>query len=504
LPERIMSESPALPRSAERPVQPSPAAAPAGQGAWRRLRGLAGALLAAPPGGGPGRRLLIQSLAALLVALVLAAAGGVLPAPLAFLLGAFTLAGGAAAWVWPAPAAPLGAHNVLSAGALPSEPLAVQFDPRARLLLDELLDAILVVAADDRVVLANKAARAVLVDPAYERKFISTVMRRPAVLEAIARVRQTGKPEKAEFIDLVPVERVFEAYVAPLAFPGEPEPLVLVSLRDLTQVKAVEQMRADFVANASHELRTPLSSLSGFIETLRGHAKDDPVARERFLGIMQEQASRMRRLIDDLLSLSRIELNEHVPPSRSVDLRAVAHDVIDAFQPLARDAKITVKLKAEPGLQPAVGDRDELVQVLQNLIDNAIKYGRAETEVLVTLGPGVPAEFAPGILVPHPGSYIAVKDCGQGIAAQHIPRLTERFYRVDVNQSRDRGGTGLGLAIVKHIVNRHRGKLDIKSDLGQGSVFMVVLPAVAGADAPGARGERRHTEVPAGVVKKMS
>src|SRR5262249_14261759 len=148
-------------------------------------------------------------------------------------------------------------------------------------------------------------------------------------------------------------------------------------IRDLTAIKAVEQMRADFVANASHELRTPLSSLSGFIETLRGHAKDDPAARERFLGIMQDQAQRMRRLIDDLLSRSRIELNEHIPPAKIVDLKSVAHDVIDAFQPLAREAAITLKLKAEPGLPLVIGDRDELVQVLQNLVDNAVKYAHA-------------------------------------------------------------------------------------------------------------------------------
>ena len=489
-----MAETPALPQSAQ---QPAPAARQPLQtfGAWLSRT--------VPERAGPHLRL-VQALFALLLVLLVAAVLEAIPVPLAFVLAAVALSGLAATFAWPDPA-PVNTHFVRYASApgmsTTAGALAVQFDSHARMLLDELVDAILVVDGEDRVVLANKAARAVLVDPAYERKMVSMLMRRPAVLEAIARVRLTGTPEKAEFMELVPVQRNFEAYVAPLAFPDAPEPLVLVSLRDLTQIKALEQMRADFVANASHELRTPLSSLSGFIETLRGHAKDDPDARERFLGIMQEQAGRMRRLIDDLLSLSRIELNEHVPPSRSVDLRAVAYDVIDALQPQARQARIQIKLVPEPGLPLAIGDRDELLQVLQNLIDNAIKYGRPDSEVIVTLGPGVPPDFSLGAMVPNPCCYLAVKDSGQGIAAQHIPRLTERFYRVDVSQSRDRGGTGLGLAIVKHIVNRHRGKLDIKSEQGKGSVFMVALPAAGAADT---REDQRRGEVAAGVVKKMS
>jgi two-component system phosphate regulon sensor histidine kinase PhoR len=239
-------------------------------------------------------------------------------------------------------------------------------------------------------------------------------------------------------------------------------------------------MRADFVANASHELRTPLSSLSGFIETLRGHAKDDAAARERFLGIMQDQAQRMRRLIDDLLSLSRIELNEHIAPAKTVDLKTVALDIIDAFQPLARERSIALKLKAEPGLPVVIGERDELVQVLQNLVDNAVKYAHAGTEVEIALGTGTPAGL-PDLV--GPTCHIAVSDHSDGIAREHIPRLTERFYRVDVKQSRERGGTGLGLAIVKHIVSRHRGRLHIRSDIAKGSVFTVILPA---QDAPAA------------------
>jgi two-component system phosphate regulon sensor histidine kinase PhoR len=495
-----MSDSPALPLSVERPAPAPPARAEAGS-----------EVPASPARTHPGlAKGLGLGLALGLGAPALLAVLGLLPGPLAFVLGALTLAGTATAQLWPqAEDAPKNVHSVRPETGVPPppppEPLA-NFDARARSLLDELPDAILVVDAENRMVLANKAARGgVLVDPAFERKYVSTVstvMRRPAVLEAIGRVRESGKAEKVEFMELVPLERTFEAFVSPLVFASEPQPLVLITLRDLTQIKAVEQMRADFVANASHELRTPLSSLSGFIETLRGHAKDDPVARERFLGIMQEQAGRMRRLIDDLLSLSRIELNEHVPPARLVDLKVLASDVIDAIQPLARDARITIRLVAAPDLPFAIGDRDELVQVVQNLLDNALKYGKPQSEVVVTVEPGVPADFSQGIMVPKPSCAISVRDHGQGIEPQHIPRLTERFYRVDVNQSRDRGGTGLGLAIVKHIVSHHRAKMDIKSEPGRGSVFMVVLPAAEDPSEP--PGQRRHTEVSAGGVKKTS
>jgi two-component system phosphate regulon sensor histidine kinase PhoR len=433
------------------------------------------------------RRILLLGLGAVLAVVVLAALLGLLPAPLAYVGGALILALGAAAFVG------LGLETVLAsrrpraatAAAQPQAPAATiaegtSLGALARTLLDELPDAILVVDDEDRIVIANRAARTGFVGATYERKLVSTLMRRPAVIEAIQRVRQGGFAEVAEFTDLVPVERFFQVFATPLVVEAGGRAAILVTIRDLTAIKAVEQMRADFVANASHELRTPLSSLSGFIETLRGHAKDDAAARERFLGIMQDQAQRMRRLIDDLLSLSRIELNEHIAPAKTVDLKTVALDIIDAFQPLARERSIALKLKAEPGLPVVIGERDELVQVLQNLVDNAVKYAHAGTEVEIALGTGTPAGL-PDLV--GPTCHIAVSDHSDGIAREHIPRLTERFYRVDVKQSRERGGTGLGLAIVKHIVSRHRGRLHIRSDIAKGSVFTVILPA---QDAPAA------------------
>jgi two-component system phosphate regulon sensor histidine kinase PhoR len=231
-------------------------------------------------------------------------------------------------------------------------------------------------------------------------------------------------------------------------------------------------MRADFVANASHELRTPLAYLKGSVETLQGSAKDDPAARAAFLKTMGEQAERMSRLVDDLLSLSRVEMREYLPPSGEVDLAAVLADVTQTLEPMAQQADIALSLSGQEEAAPLRGDYDELAQVFQNLVQNAIKYGRSGGRVEVRLG-REPADR----LVRY---RVDVADDGPGIAPQHLPRLTERFYRVSVAASREKGGTGLGLAIVKHILNRHRGELLIASTLGQGSTFSVVLPAAPG------------------------
>jgi len=228
-------------------------------------------------------------------------------------------------------------------------------------------------------------------------------------------------------------------------------------------------MRADFVANASHELRTPLAALSGFIETLQGSARDDAAARERFLGIMQAQATRMARLIDDLLSLSRIELSAHVRPQHPVDLAPIVRQVADGLQTLARDREIQINIET-PG-EPLIvqGDRDELIRVFENLVENALKYGGSGKQVDIGFVHGQAADGGPEI-------GVAVRDYGPGIAPEHLPRLTERFYRVDVVESRAQGGTGLGLALVKHILNRHRGRLEIESRMGDGATFTVRLP----------------------------
>jgi two-component system phosphate regulon sensor histidine kinase PhoR len=244
-----------------------------------------------------------------------------------------------------------------------------------------------------------------------------------------------------------------------------------MTFHDLTPLRRVEEMRADFVANASHELRTPLAALSGFIETLQGPAREDAKARERFLAIMQEQARRMARLIDDLLSLSRIELNAHRRPDTPVDLVPIIRHVVDGLETLARDRGVTVHIAAVPALI-VPGERDELVRVFENLVENALKYGAAGKRVDITLREAVSPDGGPE-------AQVDIRDYGPGIAPEHLPRLTERFYRVDVTESRAQGGTGLGLALVKHSLNRHRGRLSIESTAGAGATFAVHLPAAA-------------------------
>jgi two-component system phosphate regulon sensor histidine kinase PhoR len=253
---------------------------------------------------------------------------------------------------------------------------------------------------------------------------------------------------------------------------AEPEKRVLMTMHDITAIKRSEQMRADFVANASHELRTPLSALTGFIETLRGPAREDGEARERFLAIMQEQAARMARLIADLLSLSRIELDEHTAPKGSADVGRVLGGVVRTLEMKAAGRGMRILVEMEGDLPPVDGDADQLAQVFQNLIDNAINYARPDSEVRVSAGVREKPAGMRGRAV-----AVTVADRGEGIARAHLPRLTERFYRVDPARSRAIGGTGLGLAIVKHIVNRHRGRLVIESEVGTGSRFTVLLPA---------------------------
>lgn len=254
---------------------------------------------------------------------------------------------------------------------------------------------------------------------------------------------------------------------APLRLAASREDLVLVFVRDVSDRVAIARMRADFVANASHELRTPLASLTGFIETLLGPARNDPEASARFLRIMLEQAQRMRRLIDDLLSLSRVEMRSGPPPAQAVDLRGVLRSVVDALAPLARDNNVTLEIAAAPAPLQVIGERDELVQVFQNLVENAIRYGASGGRV--EIGEASPDAAAGRIAV-------EVRDYGPGIAEEHLPRLTERFYRVDVGASREMKGTGLGLAIVKHILLRHKGGLTIHSRPGEGARFIVDLP----------------------------
>jgi two-component system phosphate regulon sensor histidine kinase PhoR len=293
-------------------------------------------------------------------------------------------------------------------------------------------------------------------------------LRVPELIAAFDRVAKGGPPERVEFSERVPTERWFAAWFAALDQKSAGDFIVLI-LDDLSERRRSDRIRVDFVANASHELRTPLASLAGFIETLQGPAREDPSARERFLSIMHEQATRMSRLIDDLLSLSRIELKVHVKPSDPVDLGPVLQHLTDALEPLARELGVAIEASLPREPMVVAGDRDELIQVFENLIENAIKYGQSGKRVVVTAAPAALAS----------GATISVRDFGPGIPEEHLPRLTERFYRVDVEASREHRGTGLGLAIVKHILARHGARLSIESTLGEGALFTVTFPQTA-------------------------
>ncbi len=308
---------------------------------------------------------------------------------------------------------------------------------------------------------------------------LSFSLRAPSLLEAFDRVCSTGGSERISWIERVPTESWYEAHIAPIYMPGSGggEPgrglpdFILVVIMDQTENRRLERMRTDFIANASHELRTPLASLTGFIETIQGPARNDPEARERFLSIMLEQAGRMRRLIDDILSLSRIELKAHVRPANVVDLVEVVRHSADALAPLAADMEVEIRIQAPKGPAKVKGDRDELIQVTENLVENALKYGSSGKVVDVRLEQvDARGEGRAWLL--------SVQDYGEGIAREHLPRLTERFYRIDVESSRAMKGTGLGLAIVKHILTRHRGRLDVESEPSKGATFKVKLPAL--------------------------
>jgi two-component system phosphate regulon sensor histidine kinase PhoR len=328
-------------------------------------------------------------------------------------------------------------------------------------LIEALPQPAVVLGGDGRVIAFNAPVAAIV--PALRRGEPALIaLRTPELVAAIRRAAAERAAQRVEFFERVPLDRWFEAFVSPVRI-GESD-LLIVTFNDLTPLRRVEEMRADFVANASHELRTPLASLLGFVETLQGPAKDDAPAREKFLGIMRAQAARMARLIDDLLSLSRIELNAHLAPDTPVTLGLIVRQVVDGLQMLARDrgVEIAVTMPAEPVV--VLGDRDELVRALENLVENALKYGASGKRVEVTLA-RAGAE-----------AHLTVRDFGPGIPPEHLPRLTERFYRVDVTDSRAQGGTGLGLALVKHILNRHGGRLAIDSKPGEGASFRMQLP----------------------------
>ena len=332
-------------------------------------------------------------------------------------------------------------------------------------VLEHLPDPLILLDADRAVRRTNAAARAALGSD------IGAVLRHPGLRGAIDRALAAGTAQGADLSLPVPVPREVHAAVVPLDSPLDDGGRVLVVLSDRTRERVIERMRADFVANASHELRTPLTSLVGFIETLQGPADDDPPAQRRFLAIMAEQAARMNRLIDDLLSLSRIELTEHQPPAGTVDLGTLIPPLVEAFEPRLQEGAARIELDLPADLPAVMADADQLAQVLQNLLDNALKYGARGGTIRLRA-----ARASGGRWPSRPGVVIIVADQGPGIPRAHLPRLTERFYRVDKGRSRDAGGTGLGLAIVKHIVNRHRGQLLIESEEGVGTTVSVWLP----------------------------
>src|SRR6202000_1938150 len=322
-----------------------------------------------------------------------------------------------------------------------------------------------------RVIHLNAAA-AQLAPALRKNELALFALRSPEIITALREAIATTEPRRATYLDHAPVDRWMELVIIPVPVPttfGGTDKCMLMTFHDQTPLRRVEEMRADFVANASHELRTPLAALSGFIDTLQGPAKEDAKARERFLSIMHAQATRMARLIDDLLSLSRVELSAHVRPDTMVDIVPIIRQVTDGLEPLASERQVVVDIDLPPAAVMIAGDREELLRLFENLIENALKYGASGGRVIVSLSQSISGEGAPEIRV-------LVRDFGPGISPEHLPRLTERFYRVDVGASRSQGGTGLGLSLVKHILNRHRGRLLIESVPKNGATFTACFP----------------------------
>ncbi|MEM7753693.1 MAG: ATP-binding protein [Pseudomonadota bacterium] len=324
----------------------------------------------------------------------------------------------------------------------------------------------LLVEPDGRIAVANPGARALFGDVIKGRHYI-TVLRQPTLLDAVERAITERTTTKAKYLTTeARRDLTLQATCASLS-----EGRVFICFEDKTAMEEAFQMRRDFVANVSHELRTPLTALMGFIETLGGAARDDSAARARFLGIMQKEASRMNRLVGDLLSLSRVEAEERMRPTDMVDIVSVVRLVAHTLGEMATHEGIELVCDLPEGEVLLPGDGDQLSQVVTNLVENAIKYSPDGSEVRVSIAP---APNHP--VIRQDAVVLMVEDQGEGIDSIHIPRLTERFYRIDAHRSREMGGTGLGLAIVKHIVNRHRGRLRIESEREKGSKFSVILP----------------------------
>ena len=336
-------------------------------------------------------------------------------------------------------------------------------------ILDGLADPVILIDEHRIFVDGNSAAFEIVGDDARGQD-LADAIDSPQIVEAVDRVLQGEALQQGEAFIPSPVSRTYEIRVLDLSArnPNKAGWVMLV-LHDVSSTKQAEKMRADFVSNVSHEMRSPLSTLLGFIETLRGPARDDLEAQERFLAIMEEEAKRMTRLINDLLALSKVEADEHIRPDMFIDIQKLLSEVVNILSVRANERDMCIKLNPALSLPMVVGDKDELVQVFRNLVDNAINYGTAGTTVQIS---AKCEEATPKAMI-----SIAVTNQGEGIESKYLPRLTERFYRIDKGRSRATGGTGLGLAIVKHIVNRHRGRLEISSVSGESTIFTVFLPA---------------------------
>lgn len=362
-------------------------------------------------------------------------------------------------------------------GVATAVPPAAPIPPPIDLRVEGIVTAVgqpLILSDRKLVVRAFNGGAAGLVPGLRRGEPLTMSLRVPDLIEAVRAVAADGGERVVIYSERVPVERWFRvvvsaARVTAAARDGGLPDFVLILLSDMTEEQRLSRLRADFVANASHELRTPLASLMGFIETIQGPARNDPAARDRFLAIMLAQGQRMSRLIDDLLSLSRVELNEHVRPVGEVDLVNLVGQVRDVLQPQARDSGVDLRLESVSPSVVVTGDRDELFRLVENLLQNAIRYGASGGRVEVTIRREARGEG-------RSQAVLTIRDFGPGIAPEHLPRLTERFYRVDEGASREKGGTGLGLAIVKHIINRHQGRLTIESTPGAGATFAVWLP----------------------------
>jgi len=331
---------------------------------------------------------------------------------------------------------------------------------------------------EDQFIALDKLNIIKYVNPSAEKRFgknilnthLGTILRNPNLDEKIREVKSSKKTSNLDLEINLPSYQYYRIYVipGPTVIFTEKDSVVLF-LKDLTEISKTQKFRTDFVANVSHELKTPLVSIKGAIETIEGPAKDDEIAKIKFLKIISSQSKRMENLISDLLILSRIELQEHIRPDKLVNLKNVFTKVKDIHFTSLKEKNINLEINLD-NVSDVIGDEDKLITVFSNLLDNAIKYSKEKSTINILASPSKGKLITKGI-------KISVSDQGIGIPEDQINRVTERFYRVDVEESRKVGGTGLGLAIVKHIISQHRGDYEIKNLNGKGTEINIHLPS---------------------------